>query len=297
MSHGESRQKIVKDIKEIKVGENTLEPEVILMENEDVKVEPDEYMSSIHSPHSFESAAGQEGFEFVMVKNEPQDDSFCEQDFSIPDGQISTSYEELNDLHDGSAAGCSGLSPKRGTKNVANTQYPPGSKQTFHVCGECGRIFKKPSKLKSHFLVHTGEKPFKCEVCNRGFKSIYHLKTHCKIHTGEKPYVCNICGKEFSQPRHLKTHMLIHTSEKPYSCKVCNKDFAQLGNLNKHSLIHTGEKPHVCNVCNKQFSRLDNLKTHSLIHTGEKPHVCEVCGKMFQHGSNFLKHKQIHTRD
>lgn len=38
MSHGESRQKIVKDIKEIKVGENTLEPEVILMENEDVKV-------------------------------------------------------------------------------------------------------------------------------------------------------------------------------------------------------------------------------------------------------------------
>jgi hypothetical protein len=38
MSHSESRLKIVNDVKDIKVGENTLEPEVILMENEDVKV-------------------------------------------------------------------------------------------------------------------------------------------------------------------------------------------------------------------------------------------------------------------
>jgi hypothetical protein len=38
MSHCESRHNVVKDVKEINVGENTLEPEVILMENEDVKV-------------------------------------------------------------------------------------------------------------------------------------------------------------------------------------------------------------------------------------------------------------------
>lgn len=38
MSHCESRQNVVKDVKEINVGENTLEPEVILVENEDVKV-------------------------------------------------------------------------------------------------------------------------------------------------------------------------------------------------------------------------------------------------------------------
>jgi len=47
-------------------------------------------VSSIHSPRTFESAASGEGFEFVMVKNEPEDDSFCEQGFSMPDGQIST---------------------------------------------------------------------------------------------------------------------------------------------------------------------------------------------------------------
>ncbi|XP_023717882.1 zinc finger protein 525-like isoform X1 [Cryptotermes secundus] len=298
MTHCGSRLKIVKNVK---VVENTVQREVILKEKEVLKVEPDECVSSIHNRHTSENAVREceEDFEFVMVKNELQDDSFCEEGFGLPERQISRSCEELNDLHEKSAtgAGCSGFSSERHTKNVDNTQFAPGSKQTFHMCGECGRIFKKPSKLKSHVLVHTGEKPFKCEVCNRGFKSIYHLKTHCKIHTGEKPYVCNICGKEFSQPRHLKTHMLIHTCEKPYSCKVCNKEFAQLGNLNKHVFIHTGEKPHVCTVCRKEFSRLDNLRTHSLIHTGEKPHVCEVCGKMFQHGSNFLRHKQIHRRD
>jgi hypothetical protein len=47
-------------------------------------------VSSIHSPHSLGTAAGQEGFEFVMVKNEPEDDKFCEQGCSIPDGPISS---------------------------------------------------------------------------------------------------------------------------------------------------------------------------------------------------------------
>ncbi|XP_069693187.1 zinc finger protein 83-like [Periplaneta americana] len=333
MSNCESRLKFVDNVK---TGVNSLEPEVILMENEDFKRDVNvvnaatssskemhlsscrrDQFSTITTGHIFpllrrqskskadpdvcvSSRAGAvsgDDFEFVMVKDELQDDSCYEPGYSVPRKEISTSCEELSSRHETSAAGGSGLPSTKIAKNTDNSTFTPANKQTFHVCGECGRVFKKPSKLKSHLLVHTGEKPFKCEVCNRGFKSIYHLKTHCKIHTGEKPYVCNVCGKEFSQPRHLKTHTLIHTSEKPYACKICNREFAQLGNLNKHALIHTGEKPHVCTVCNKQFSRLDNLKTHSLIHTGEKPHVCEVCGKTFQHGSNFLKHKQIHTRD
>ena len=46
-------------------------------------------MSSIHNPHTFASACGKD-IEFVMVKNEQDDDdSFCEQGFSMPDRQIS----------------------------------------------------------------------------------------------------------------------------------------------------------------------------------------------------------------
>lgn len=77
-----------------KVGGNTLESEVVLMESEESKDEPDECVSSIHSPHTFESASCEKDFEFVMVKNEQEDDdSYCEQGFSVPDTQIS--------VHDG----------------------------------------------------------------------------------------------------------------------------------------------------------------------------------------------------
>jgi hypothetical protein len=48
-------------------------------------------VSSIYSPHTFESASCEKDFEFVMVKNEQEDiDSFSEQGFSVPDRQISS---------------------------------------------------------------------------------------------------------------------------------------------------------------------------------------------------------------
>ncbi|KAM5312335.1 zinc finger protein 42 homolog [Glossophaga mutica] len=87
-----------------------------------------------------------------------------------------------------------------------------------HVCAECGKAFAEKSKLKRHFMVHTGERPFQCTFkgCEKRFSLSYNLRTHLRIHTGEKNFVCTFegCQKSFTQSSNLKNHLLIHAKPK-----------------------------------------------------------------------------------
>ena len=165
----------------------------------------------------------------------------------------------------------------------------------IHVCSVCSKGFRIKGHLKKHMLIHSGERPFKCQDCGALFQSKSHLKKHMVVHTEEKKHACDVCGKTFAQKEGMNNHMRTHTGEKPYHCDTCGKDFAQISGLSTHQTMHTSEKHFICNTCGKQFRAQTTLQRHELIHSGVQPYECSVCGMKFNQSCSMKRHMLVHT--
>ena len=97
------------------------------------------------------------------------------------------------------------------TKFSTHTCVPPVlSQRVSKSCELCGKTFANPSALRIHYVVHTGEKPYRCSLCGKGFTQKGNLKCHLRIHTGERPFRCVKCGKTFTQKVNLNHHLMAH---------------------------------------------------------------------------------------
>ena len=112
-------------------------------------------------------------------------------------------------------------------------------------------------------------------VCNKSFSqsvSNNHLKTHSLIHSGEKPHKCTHCNFSCNQSSNLKTHIKKHTEEKLYHCNQCQCKTADSGNLQTNKKTHYRSKPHRCTMCRYSSITRGDSKVHTMRkYTGEKP--------------------------
>lgn len=79
--------------------------------------------------------------------------------------------------------------------------------------------------------------------CNKVFNRFYNLRSHYRIHSGEKPFTCNYCEASFARNHDLKRHERIHLKTKPYACPICTKAFSRNDAMNRHVRLNSCSKP------------------------------------------------------
>ncbi|XP_063371411.1 oocyte zinc finger protein XlCOF6-like isoform X2 [Cydia amplana] len=171
----------------------------------------------------------------------------------------------------------------------------------IYQCELCQKIYYSGNGLKSHMMIHAGEKPHTCDVCQKKFRHKGHLKVHIQIHSQNRqyPFNCDVCDKKFTLKSALVRHIRTHTGEKPHACEICKKQFALQTTLDSHMCFHRGEKPFSCEICQKTFAFKYTLQKHRRFHSEtrsqKKSLTCEVCAKQFTLKRNLEKHLLTHT--
>ena len=181
------------------------------------------------------------------------------------------------------------------------------TQKKLHKCNLCDKSFSQKSKLVTHTLRHTGERPFACLHCDKAYTSKSKLNAHTRLHTQINVHRCTVCDKSFPYPSYLTEHSKVHNIKesssslaqrlKKFECSICKKQFRLLKNLKIHLKLHTGKGLVRCEICHKAFGQKYNLKVHLRTHNiAGKFYKCNYCGKSFSARGNFVEHLRIHTK-
>lgn len=157
-------------------------------------------------------------------------------------------------------------------------------------CNLCKFTCKRPSHLKRHMLMHTGEKPWSCEHCPKRFAQKTDLNRHMSLHAVHYDFHCGSCGRGFPDENSSKHHET-KCKTRRYNCDQCEYMTFSIGNLDLHKRKHTGERPFSCEVCDRRFTRVSHLNQHIKLHAEEFDMHCSACGRGYSNADDLQKHE------
>lgn len=100
------------------------------------------------------------------------------------------------------------------------------------ICDICQKRFSNGSHLNRHFDECHSESPvYSCSFCDYKTKDMGNLKKHVVVHSVEKPFKCDECQFETRRPKEMKIH---NCSIKTFPCDLCNKKSKSANGLRAH---------------------------------------------------------------